>query len=142
MLLLGALTTPAVSEGGSDNWHRPLLMSWVLTQSHPILLSRVHWVAPTAGSSMRWCTREIWNNCPVGTRWDVRQCCRPLHHYFHQIPPPYQYQSVFHESRMSILTSLDEGDDGFTLPVTVSHHGHTPCMVTQDNHRSSALHIL
>ena len=27
----GPLTSPAVSEGGSDNWHRPLLMSQVLS---------------------------------------------------------------------------------------------------------------
>ena len=31
MMLLGTLTSPAVSEGGSDNWHRPLLMSQVLS---------------------------------------------------------------------------------------------------------------
>ena len=34
MMLLGALTSPAVSEGGFDNWHRPLLMSQVLTPTH------------------------------------------------------------------------------------------------------------
>ena len=31
MMLLGTLTSPAVREGGSDNWHRPLLMSQVLS---------------------------------------------------------------------------------------------------------------
>ena len=45
-------------------------------------------------------------------------------------------------SAMSVSTILDEGGDDFTQLVTASHHRHAPCMVTCDNHRSSALRAL
>ena len=37
MMLLGALTSPAVSEGGSDNWHHPPNSDVSGPPSHPIL---------------------------------------------------------------------------------------------------------
>ena len=81
MLLLGTLTSPAVSEGGSDNWHRPLLMSQVLspTQYYCTYKAALDGTNCRKFSALFKVQQEIGNNCLEGTRWGVSQCYRPFH---------------------------------------------------------------
>ena len=75
------LTGPAVSEGGSDNWHHPLLMSQVLspTQCYCTYQGALDGTNCRKFSALFQVQQEIGNNCLEGTRWGVSQCYRPFH---------------------------------------------------------------